>query len=328
MQIAQAPHLHTHQLISISPSSGGWAATGLADSSPFCLQRPSRELLLHGIGGWGVRGGGSEEKEKGREGANPSRQRDRHHLGTRKKMPLSLQTALGEAGTEGQARGLAGVGLRLARLGCPPGLVISLALASWAGDWEAGASVSPFGKRGPHTRVCMSPGRWQRLLLLLLLQTQGRERAVESVQTALPAYPLLWGWGVRLPLPLCLSVPQFHPVGGTSSSSLLWLFREKQQNPWCLVMTIRMVIMMIIGMLTAWCASGNPGLAKPSTWIFSWHPQDQPWARICRHLHCTDEGTEARTEPRPAFPAGFRKPGLSPPTGIGLPSSIPTPTRG
>lgn len=76
-------------------------------------------------------------------------------------MPLSGVWALGEAGTEGQAWGLAGVGLRLARLGCPPGLVISLALASWAGDWEAGASVSPFGKRGPHTRVCMSPGRWQ-----------------------------------------------------------------------------------------------------------------------------------------------------------------------
>lgn len=84
--------------------------------------------------------------------------------------------------------------------------------------------------------------------LLLLLQTLGRELAVESVQTALPAHPLLWSWGVRLPLLLRLSVPQFHPVGGTSSSPLLWLFREKQQNPWRLVMTIMMVIMMIIGM--------------------------------------------------------------------------------
>lgn len=53
---------------------------------------------------------------------------------------------------EGQASGPAGVeGLRLAQTGWSPSLVIYLALVSWAGDFEAGASVSPLGKWDSHT---------------------------------------------------------------------------------------------------------------------------------------------------------------------------------
>lgn len=64
MQITQEPHLHPHQLISISPSSGWRGCHRLADSSSFCFHMPSRELLLH-PSNWG-RKKESEKKEKGR----------------------------------------------------------------------------------------------------------------------------------------------------------------------------------------------------------------------------------------------------------------------
>lgn len=68
MQITQEPHLHTHQPISIFPALGGSAATGQADSSPFCFRMPSRELLLH-PSNWGEKR--KREKRKGKGEKKP-----------------------------------------------------------------------------------------------------------------------------------------------------------------------------------------------------------------------------------------------------------------
>lgn len=131
----------------------------------------------------------------------------------------------------------------------------------------------------------MSPGRWQpqlplpRLLLLLLLlvlvQTLGRERAVGSPQTVLPAPPLLWGWGVRLPLPrrlsLCLSFTQLvgPPGAGSLGSSPPGIVQRKAAEPVvCGDDRTMVVMMMMMGIVTAWCVSGNPVLARPCAWIF------------------------------------------------------------
>lgn len=80
---------------------------------------------------WG--GEESEEKEKGREKTPQDKETGTIWATGRKCHCLEFGPwggGWGEAGEEGQARGLAAAGLRLARLGSRPGLVTYLALAS------------------------------------------------------------------------------------------------------------------------------------------------------------------------------------------------------
>ena len=204
MQITQEPHLYTHQLIYTSPSSGCRGCHRLADSSPFVfttIQGAAASSLK-----WGAKKKEREKKRK-EKGVNPSRQRNRHHLGNRKKMLLSGVWALGEAGDWDQALGVAGAEhLRLAGTGWGP--VLYVALASWA--------VPLFPHLGNGSLIVPV---WRLLASnsfqssCLCIYSCCRPLVVKGPGRALPALPYL---------PLPRHVPWFPSVVGPSRTGSLW----------------------------------------------------------------------------------------------------------
>ena len=136
------------------PTSSFPYPPALGDSSHFCFQMPSWELLLH-PSNWGGAGGGGKEsggkKRKGK-GENPSRQREGTiWVAGRKWHCLGLEPGWGAGSRNGHGpSGLAGAGD--AR---PASILVYSTLAPWAGHSEARAFVSPSEKRQPHTSMLM-----------------------------------------------------------------------------------------------------------------------------------------------------------------------------
>lgn len=91
-----------YQLISISPALGG-RALGLADSRPFCLLLPSRELLLSPSNCGSGRERKKESQRKQSKRRTPSGQSDSRHLGRKGGNTTVWSWTLGKLVTEGRA---------------------------------------------------------------------------------------------------------------------------------------------------------------------------------------------------------------------------------
>lgn len=132
--------MHIHQLISISRALGG-RALGLADSRPFCLLLPSRELLLLRPSNccWGERKKKKERKpEKAKQKEDTLRTKRQSPSGQEGRKHHCLESDTGPGRLQWDPRSVS--------TGCGPSLVTHLALGSLRVT-ETCASVSPSGTR-------------------------------------------------------------------------------------------------------------------------------------------------------------------------------------
>lgn len=160
---------------------------------------PFRELFLH-PSNWGQKRKERERKEKGRERTPQDKETGTMWARGRKCHCLECEPGGSRQPRDG-ALGLAGVGpLRLASTDWSPTLY--LVLASWAGDLEARASVSPPGKWQPHAPSVEMAGRQRLPQLCLGVHSCCGPLVVKGPGGVLPALPC--------PFP---SVPWF-PSGG------------------------------------------------------------------------------------------------------------------